>query len=261
MILFRRRPDSRSPLHGSLRGIRAQGAVPRRRQILLLHMPTRVRHHDKRSQQTIPAAWSAARYRRHLRGPLLEQQRGRLLRRIVVVVANLRLAILERPIPRQAWGEEQIGVGMARHLQIGPQQALEALVAGHALPLLAHGFLQPQLRCRGELTFHANDIAARQQLGAVADILPASLWRDRKTREHVAGRGAELAGGQHIPASLGDVVLGADGSHLDTGAPHTQRRHDGQQEAPDGASLPAKYSPTCPGLRRQCVVCHVVSFP
>jgi hypothetical protein len=25
--------------------------------------------------------------------------------------------------------------------------------------------------------------------------------------------------------------------------------------------LPAKYSPTCPGLRRQCVVCHVVSFP
>lgn len=30
---------------------------------------------------------------------LLEQQRGRSLRRIVVVVANLRLAILERPIP------------------------------------------------------------------------------------------------------------------------------------------------------------------
>ncbi|MDT4828386.1 hypothetical protein FQZ97_617700 [compost metagenome] len=172
---------------------------------------------------------------------LLEQPGDGLLDGIVVVVADLGLPVLEGPVAGRARREEQVRIGGPRGLEVGVQQPVPVLLADRPLLLDGQCVRQPGFGQGGQAPFAVQPFRRGQRLDAGIGILAAVLRVQAQHGHGLARRRAEPAGGEHVAPALGDVVLRADGRHLDaraTGAQQDGKERRRPHRHPSAAALP-----------------------
>ncbi|KAA1003610.1 hypothetical protein FVF58_35785 [Paraburkholderia panacisoli] len=137
-----------------------------------------------------------------------EQRAGKFLDRVVVVVANLRLPVLERSFSRCALTKKEKRVRIPGRPQ--PQIELRVTPRGAVVGRLGDRHLQRELRQTGEA---AVDIDARYGRDRIYADLRGALTRDlveRGDAQCVSRCRAESAGRQNIATAHGDVLLRAE---------------------------------------------------
>ncbi|MGF6346583.1 hypothetical protein [Variovorax sp. W2I14] len=153
-----------------------------------------------------------------------EQAGDRLLHRVVVVVAHLRLAVFEGPVAWLSCGEEQIGVGMARALQVRLDGFGRGRPGGGTAGLAGRKRdLQPHFREGGEPLFIAEAGGVGQGLAAGLSVRGALVGVRADHAQHLLRRGAELAGDEHVAAALRQVFGGRDRADRDARAAGQQQ--------------------------------------
>lgn len=151
-----------------------------------------------------------------------EQALHHLLHGVIVVIAHLRLAILERPRTGCTRGEEQVRIRMPRGLQPGLHRGIAH--RGGVAPAQRDGTRGPQFCLRGQAPLIADTGLAGELLQARQRRSAAGLGLQAGNLQAFAAGLTQFTGAQHIATRLRDVVAAVARLHRHHGAaaqPHS----------------------------------------
>ena len=150
----------------------------------------------------------------------------------VVVVAHLRLPVLEGAVGRRAAAVEQVGIGIARGFQPGIQRRIahRRIAGGGLLRRQRQCGLHPQFGQRRQPLLDVEVIGHQQRAAADQEVLLALRLIQARRAERLARGRAELAGVEHIGALVHQRIAGLhllDSHHRAAAA--AQQQEGGEQ--------------------------------